>query len=141
MWFTLSLWTGTKTMKLVRLIMPPFSRFLFRRIHLFQQRCFSSLFFVQTDSCHSLLNHISRTCDTQASCYCSRLNLGIKRTVFVDEAVAPKEYYVRGYWHYRTCMYYSCHFLQYQNLLVRATSRERNTSAVATTCATERSNG
>ena len=52
-----------------------------------------------------------------------------------------KEYYVRGFWHYRPCMYYSCHFLQYQNLLVRATSRERNASAAATTCTTERSNG
>ena len=57
------------------------------------------------------------------------------------EAVDPKEYYVRGFWHYTTCMYYSCHFLQCQNLLVRATSRERNASAAATTCTTERSNG
>ena len=78
---------------------------------------------------------------TQTSCCCCRLNLGIKRTVFVDEAVDPKEYYVRGFWHYTTCMYYSCHFLQYQNLLVRATSRERNASAAATTCTTECSNG
>ena len=43
-------WTGTKTMKLVRLIMPSISRFLFRRIYLFSQRSFSPLFFVQTDS-------------------------------------------------------------------------------------------
>ena len=84
---------------------------------------------------------ISRTCDTQAIRCCCRLNLGIKRTVFVGEAVDPSEYYARGFWHYTTCMYYRCHFLQYQNLLVRATSLEPNTSAAATTCTAERSNG
>ena len=39
------------------------------------------------------------------------------------------------------CMYYSCHSLQYQNLLLRATSLEPNASAAASTCTTERSNG
>ena len=37
----------------------------------------------------------------------------IKRTAFVDEALDPKEYYVRGFWHCRPCMYYSCHFLHF----------------------------
>ena len=32
-----------------------------------------------------------RFIDTQASCFSCRLKLGIKRTVFVDEAVGPKQ--------------------------------------------------
>ena len=49
----------------------------------------------------------------------------------------PKSIMYVVFWHYRTCIYYSCHFLQCQNLLVRATSRERNATAAATTRTTE----